>query len=99
MSECPACKKPAIARWKMAFLSPFAPLPCDACDTELTVSWPAYLTAIVPSSIVFIFAYFGLEESSIKQYVGYGIGLVLMWICQIYFMPLSVKQDSSSPSE
>ena len=99
MSACPSCKKPAIARWKMAFLSPFTPTPCEACDIELTVSWRSYLTAIIPGSIIFIFAYFGFEESSIKQYVGFGAGVVLMWICQIYFMPLSIKQDSSSSPE
>ena len=99
MSDCPACAEKPMARWKKAFVSPLGPVPCESCDADLTVTWPAYLLAALPGSIVFLLAYLKFEESSTEQYLVYGLGFAIMLLGQTFFMPLIVpekKQESDS---
>lgn len=99
MSDCPACAAKSMPRWKKAFVSPLGPVPCESCDADLRVSWPAYLLAILPGSVIFLLAYLKFEESSLDQYLVYGLGFIIMLLGQSFFMPLSipeVKTDEAS---
>lgn len=95
MEICPACKENPRLGWRKATMSPLAPMPCDNCDAELTVSWKGYLLSVLPGSVVFLLAYLLLQEDSWLQYGGYGVSVVLVMLGQLYLMPLLVKEDSA----
>ncbi len=88
MPACPSCQKSAMARWKKLMMSPLAPMPCDSCDTELGVTWRSYLLAISLGTAIFAATYFMFEDGSLDQYLGYGVGFILMLLGQLYFMPI-----------
>ena len=85
--------------WKKAFLSPLAAMPCEACGTELRVSWKSYLKAIALGSIIFLLGYLQFEEGSLNQYLVFGVGFVLMLTGQIYFMPIGLDKADSETTE
>ena len=89
-ANCPSCEQPAIALWKKAFLSPLAPVPCEACDVDLKVTWGSYLIAISLGSLIFLLAYIMLMTDSLLQYAGFAFGFLMMLLGQIFFMPLKV---------
>ena len=93
---CPKCNESAMPTWKKAFLSPLAAMPCEACDTELRVTWRAYLMAISLGSITFLLGYLLFEESSLNQYLAFAVGFVLMLAGQIYFMPIGLDKTEAS---
>ena len=95
METCPACKQnPGLGLRKMT-MSPLAPMPCDNCNTELSVSWKGYLLSIMPGSLVFLLAYLFLQEDSWLQYGGFGVSLLVVMLGQLYLMPLLVKEESA----
>ena len=93
---CPLCGQQALALWKKAFLSPLTPVPFKPCDIELKVTWVASLRAISMGSILFVLAYLLLETDSMMQYAGFGMGLIVMLIGQVYFMPSEPVVDYSN---
>ncbi len=92
-AHCPSCGQPALALWEKVFLSPLAPRPCASCNIELKVTWAAYLRAISMGSILFLFAYLLLETYSLMQHAGFVMGFIVMFIGQVYFMPLEPVVD------
>lgn len=93
MSRCPNCGQKSIVWWKMAFVSPLSPFPCQHCDTELKPRWLDYLLAVLPGSVVFMVFYFASDESSFEQYSGFVAGVLFMALCQMFLMPLSPVQS------
>ncbi len=63
-------------------------MPCASCDTELTVTWKAYLLSALPASLLFLSAYLFIEEESVEQYVAYAVSILIMVLCQLYLMPI-----------
>ena len=92
---CPSCGQPALSLWKKAFLSTLAPVPYRSCDIELKVTWVAYLRAISMCSILFVSAYLLLETDLLMQYVGFGMGFIVILTGQVYFMSLEPVVDYS----
>ncbi len=88
MDTCPTCKKSSKLGWRKATMSPLAPMPCESCDAELSVTWKAYLFSALPASILFLAAYLFLEESSVEQYGAFAVSIVVMVLCQLYLMPI-----------
>ena len=84
-----------MPKWKKAFLSPLAAIPCEACGAELRVSWRSYLSAISLGSIIFLLGYLQFEEGSLYQYLVFGIGFAAMLSGQIYFMSIGVDKPES----
>jgi hypothetical protein len=98
MDTCPSCKKSSKLGWRKATMSPLAPMPCESCDTELTVTWKAYLLSALPASILFLSAYLFMEEESLEQYGAYAVSIAVMVLCQLYLMPIveRVKPEESN---
>ena len=92
MNICPECNKDPKMGWRKATLSPLISIPCEECDTELTVSWKHYLIALLPASIWFVVGYIYTEESTLEQYLVIASSIVLMTVCQIFFMPIEVAE-------
>ncbi len=92
MTTCPECNKDANLGWHKATLSPLISIPCKACETELTVSWKDYLIALLPASVWFLIGYLYTEESSIEQYAVIASSIILMTVCQMYFMPIEIAE-------
>lgn len=100
MDICPSCKKDAKLSWHKATMSPLAPMPCASCDTELTVTWKAYLLSALPASLLFLSAYLFIEEESVEQYVAYAVSILIMVLCQLYLMPIiEVKTPEDTSKE
>jgi hypothetical protein len=95
MDICPACKQSPKLGWRKATMSPLAPMPCENCDAELSVSWKGYLLSVLPGSVAFLLAYLFLQEDSWLQYGGYGVSVLMVVLGQLYLMPLLVKEDSA----
>ena len=98
MSTCPHCQQAATDAWKKAFASPLAPMPCQRCGAEVTVTWKHYLLAIAPGSLLFLAGYLLFEESSWQQYAMFGAGFVLMLGAQILAMPFSPGAETAAAS-
>lgn len=90
MDNCPQCNNNSKLGWHKATLSPLISIPCKECDTELTVSWKHYLLALLPASIWFLIGYIYTEEGSLEQYLVIASSIILMTVCQIFFMPIEV---------
>ena len=90
MDTCPACQQDASIGWYKATMSPLAPMPCKNCDTELSVTWKAYLLSALPGSIIFLLAYLLLEDESITQYASYAASILFIALTQRFYMPLII---------
>ena len=97
--NCPMCNNVAMPAWKKIFMSPIGPVPCDSCDCYVRVTWTSYLLAISLGSMVFLLAYLQLNEGSLNQYLGYGLGFVLMLAGQVFFMPIYATEVPSKSDE
>ena len=98
MDICPSCNKDAKLGWHKATMSPLAPMPCESCDTELTVTWKAYLLSVLPASLLFLLAYLFIEEDSVEQYCAFAGSILVMVLCQLYLMPIIevIKPEDAS---
>jgi hypothetical protein len=90
MAICPECKKQSSLGWRKATLSPLISIPCKECEAELTVSWKHYLIALLPASVWFVIGYIYTEESSMEQYLVIASSIVIMTVCQMFFMPIEI---------
>ena len=94
MDTCPACQQDHSIGWYKATMSPLAPMPCSSCDTELCVTWKAYLLSALPGSILFLSSYLLLEEGAVAQYAGFAASIVFIAIVQRFYMPLIVHKKN-----
>jgi hypothetical protein len=94
MDNCPKCNKDSNLGWHKATLSPLITIPCKECETELTVSWKNYIIALIPASIWFLVGYIYTEESTLEQYLVIGSSIILMTLCQMYFLPIEVAEPA-----
>ena len=90
MDTCPACQQDASIGWYKATMSPLAPMPCSNCDTDLGVTWKAYLLSALPGSILFLLGYLLLEDESIAQYASYAASIIFIALTQRFYMPLII---------
>ncbi len=84
MYTCPYCQKPAITVLRKTFLGPGVPVACQACGKSLKVTYPDWLKAALPGTVVMIAAFFLDSEPLMYgvSLVGLGlmIGLHLRWV-------------------
>ena len=92
IDTCPACQQSSKLGFFKATMSPIVTVPCESCGAELTVTWSQYLLSALIPSILFIAAFFFLEESSAIQYSAFVVAIILMILSQLFMMRLSVKQ-------
>ena len=93
MDICPACQQDTSIGWYKATISPLAPMPCNSCDTELGVTWRAYLLSVLPGSILFLSAYLLLEEGAVIQYASYAASIAFIAVTQRFYMPLIIYKN------
>lgn len=86
MHQCPHCGKPAITFWRKAILGPGAPVPCQACEKDVKVSFPDWLKGALPGAAVMVAALF--FDSDLIVYGLSVIGLTLMIGLQMLWVPL-----------
>ena len=54
MFKCPHCNKPGIKPLRKAILSPGLSAKCTSCNSESTITYPSWLTAMIPGSILML---------------------------------------------
>ena len=98
MAICPKCNEEAIPTWKKLVLSPLVEVPCEHCGVELGITWKSYFLAISIGSLVFLAAYFLMEEG-LLQYIVYGVAIILMLLGQMFFMPFDIREQPQELKE
>ena len=86
MFKCPHCEKPEIKPLRKAILSPGLLAKCDACDGESTITYPAWLTAMIPGSILML-ATLVFDTGDLETPLN-TIGFILMVLIPFLFAPL-----------
>jgi hypothetical protein len=86
MYQCPHCGKPAITFLRKVFLGPGAPVPCQACEKTVKVSFPDWLKAALPGAALMVAALF--FDSDLTVYGLSLIGLALMIGLHVLRVPL-----------
>ena len=74
-------------------------MPCGNCDTDLGVTWKAYLLSALPGSILFLLGYLLLEEESIAQYASYAASIAFIACTQRFYMPLIISPKKEDEEE
>ena len=86
MYQCPHCGKPAISLIRKIFLGPGAPVPCQACEKTVKVTFSDWLKSTLPGAAVMIVALF--FDSDLMVYGLSLIGLALLIGLHLLWVPL-----------
>ncbi len=86
MIRCPHCDAPGIPGWRKAVMSPGMPATCKSCGQPADITYPAWLSAMLPGSALMLAS---LWADSTQLEWGLNIsGLLLMIIIPYLFVPL-----------
>lgn len=91
MFKCPHCNQSGIKPLRKAILSPGLLAKCGSCNSESTITYPAWLIAMIPGSILMLatlMADTGNLETPLNT-----VGFILMVVIPFFFVPLK-KLDS-----
>jgi hypothetical protein len=86
MVRCPHCERQGISPLRKAILSPGMPAVCKACGKSSSITYPSWLTAMVPGSVLMVAAL--LVNSRQLEWTLNGIGFLLMLVIPLLFTPL-----------
>lgn len=86
MFSCPHCEKPGISPLRKAIMSPGLVASCNTCSGTSGLSYPSWLTAMLPGSVLMIAAMF--VDSDLVEWSLSILGLMLMIIIPFWFAPL-----------
>jgi hypothetical protein len=86
MVRCPHCERPGISTLRKAILGPGMPAVCKACGTSSSITYPSWLAAMVPGSVLMVAAL--LVDSRQLEWTLNGIGFLLMVVIPLLFTPL-----------
>jgi hypothetical protein len=89
MFNCPHCEKPGIPPLRKAILSPGLLATCKSCSGLSGIRYSAWLTAMLPGSVLMIAALF--VESGAAEWSLNIIGLILMVVVPWLFAPLHME--------
>ncbi|MDH5189674.1 MAG: hypothetical protein OEW89_00315 [Gammaproteobacteria bacterium] len=91
MFKCPHCEKPEIKPLRKAILSPGLLAKCGICSGESTITYKAWLTAMIPGSILMLATLVmdtGEWETTLNV-----VGFALMVLLPFLFAPLIKFKD------
>ena len=86
MMRCPHCQQAGISPLRKAILSPGMPAVCQACGKTSSISYPSWLTAMLPGSVLMVAAL--LVNSQRLEWTLNGVGFMLMIVIPLLFTPL-----------
>jgi len=86
MFKCPHCDKPEIKPLRKAILSPGLLAKCGACDGESTITYKAWLIAMIPGSILMLITLL-METGDWETFLN-TVGFILMVVLPFLFVPL-----------
>jgi len=86
MFYCPHCNNQGISPIRKAILSPGLIAICNSCGGSSSTRYSAWLTAMLPGSILMVAAMF-VDSNSVEWSLNI-IGLILMIIIPWMFTPL-----------
>lgn len=90
MFRCPHCNKSGISPWRKAILSPGLLATCTACSSPSGIRYPAWLTAMIPGTVLLIAALF--VESSAMEWTLNIVGFILVVAIPFLFSPLQKEE-------
>lgn len=91
MFKCPHCEKPEIKPLRKAILSPGLLAKCGSCDGESSITYPAWLIAMIPGTILML-ATLVMDTGDLETPLNV-VGFILMVVLPFLFAPLK-KLDS-----
>jgi hypothetical protein len=86
MVRCPHCERPGISPLRKAILSPGMPAVCKDCGKSSSITYPSWLTAMVPGSVLMVAAL--LVNSRQLEWTLNGLGFLLMVVIPLLLTPL-----------
>jgi hypothetical protein len=86
MIRCPHCEKPGITPLRKAILSPGISAACKICGKLSGVTYPAWLTGMLPGSVLMIAALY--VNSTRIVWTLNTVGFILMIVIPLLFTPL-----------
>jgi hypothetical protein len=86
MFRCPHCEKPGISILRKTVLSPGQIATCNACEGASGLRYPAWISGMIPGSMLMIAAMF--VDSAANEWLLNIIGIVLMIVVPLLFAPL-----------
>ena len=90
MIRCPHCGQPGISPLRKAILSPGISAVCTVCKKPSSISYPSWLTAMLPGSVLMIA---GLLVQSVRlEWILNTAGFLLMIVIPLLYTPLHKQQ-------
>jgi len=86
MIRCPHCEQPGISPLRKAILSPGISAVCEVCKKPSSISYPSWLTAMIPGSVLMIAAL--LVQSERLEWILNIAGFLLMIVIPLLYTPL-----------
>lgn len=96
MFNCPHCDKPGIQPLRKAILSPGLHATCKACGELSDISYPSWLIAMIPGSVLMVTALFVASES--LEWSLNIAGFLLMIMIPFLFTPLRKQNQRDTSS-
>jgi hypothetical protein len=90
MIRCPHCEQTGISPLRKAILSPGISTVCAVCKKPSSISYPSWLTAMLPGSVLMIAAL--LVQSERLEWTLNTVGFLLMIVIPLLFTPLRKRQ-------
>ncbi|MGB7931252.1 MAG: hypothetical protein WCH04_03360 [Gammaproteobacteria bacterium] len=90
MIRCPHCEQPGISPLRKAILSPGISAVCAVCKKPSSISYPSWLTAMLPGSVLMVAAL--LVQSQRLEWTLNTVGFLLMIVIPLLFSPLRKQQ-------
>ena len=90
MIRCPHCEQPGISPLRKAILSPGISAVCAVCRKPSGITYPSWLTSMLPGSVLMVAAL--LVPSERLEWTLNTVGLLLMIVIPLLFTPLRKQQ-------
>jgi hypothetical protein len=86
MIRCPHCEQPGISPLRKAIMSPGISAVCAVCGKPSGISYPSWLTSMLPGSVLMVAAL--LVHSERLEWTLNAVGFLLMIVIPLLFTPL-----------
>jgi hypothetical protein len=90
MIRCPHCEQPGISPLRKAILSPGISAVCAVCGKPSSISYPSWVTSMLPGSVLMVAAL--LVHSERLEWTLNTVGFLLMIVIPLLFTPLRKQQ-------
>jgi hypothetical protein len=90
MIRCPHCEQPGISPLRKAILSPGLSAVCAVCGKPSSISYPSWVTSMLPGSVLMVAAL--LVHSERLEWTLNTVGFLLMIVIPLLFTPLRKQQ-------